>query len=148
MSRCTKMYQQLRLLEMLNSLACSRRIFPGMMIGFPMIQFSSFYVCIKLHGNIDLPTFAMFPIMYFDGFFLCVVVFTVASRVYKWSDDLLQGWRLNPASVKKSELRKVLRSFPPLKIRMGGNFVETCTPLIIQDFCVRTTASMLLLSNK
>lgn len=146
MDSSLKMYREFRIIEIINSLACSKRLFPTCVTGFPAIQFSSFYVCLKLHENISWPAFGMFPMLYVDAVFLTIVIFTAASRVFKWSEDQLIEWKQNSLVItRKSRLRKTLNSLPSLKIRMGGNFVDTLTPLVIQDFCIRTSVSMLLL---
>lgn len=78
-----------------------------------------------------------------------MVIVTAAARVFKWSDGQLEEWARHPGrgSKRMALVRRILRSLPPIKIRMGGNFVEPFTPLVIQDFCVRTQASVLLLAQ-
>ncbi|OXA48598.1 hypothetical protein Fcan01_16538 [Folsomia candida] len=147
-SKCIQAYRELRIIEILNNLTNRTRVLPACAIGFPAIQFFSFYVCIRLHENIPPAAFIMFPTAYFDCFLFTIVIFTAAARVYTGSESLLKKWeRRFPNVQRKSVMRKTFISFPPLKVRMGGNFVEAFTPLVVQDFCVRTTASMLMLSQ-
>ncbi|OXA48490.1 hypothetical protein Fcan01_16540 [Folsomia candida] len=129
---------ELRIIGILNNLVNQTRVLPACALGFPAIQFVSSYVCIRLHENIPPAAFIMFPTAYFDGL----------ARVYSGSEELLKKWRRTfPNLGRKSAIRKTFVSFPPLKVRIGGNFVEASTPLVVQDFCVRNTASMLMLSQ-
>ncbi|OXA55079.1 hypothetical protein Fcan01_11342 [Folsomia candida] len=140
--------RELRIIELLNNLTNRTRVLPACAIGFPAIQFFSFYVCVRLHDKIPPAAFIMFPTAYFDCFLFTIVIFTAAARVYTGSENLLKKWeRKFPHVQRKYVMRKTFISFPPLKVRMGGNFVEAFTPLVVQDFCVRTTASMLMLSQ-
>lgn len=41
----------------------------------------------------------------------------------------------------------MLKSLGPLKIQFGNNFVEALTPLVVQEFCVQQTISLLLLTK-
>lgn len=141
---CIANYRRLQLLGVLNTLCSARRLIPTVVVGFPALQFVTSFVAIKHGDKIDWPEFGMFPLVYFDGFFINVVMFTAASWIYEDSSKLLKKLKSQKLT---AQLRKTLIALPPLKVRFGDNFVDSCTPLVIQDFCVQNTASALLLSK-
>lgn len=62
--------------------------------------------------------------------------------VYGKSCKYLMGMK---GKVKGKAEMKLLKSYAPLKVRFGGNFMDQLTPLVIQEFCSVQTANLLLL---
>lgn len=144
-TRFIKTYRNLKIIEILATITNSWRLIPVFVVGFPAIQFFSSYVCIRLRDEISWPEFLMFPLVYWDGFLINMILFTAASNTYEGSSRLLRKWKW---SQKHSPYtRKVLASLTPLKFKFGDNFVERTTPLVIQDFSIQNTVTGLLLKN-
>lgn len=145
--RVIQAYRKLKIIELFINQSNQKRIFPSVFIGFPSLQFFTSYVCIRLHDIVEWPAFAMFPLVYVDAFILAVVIFTAAAKVYNNSGELLQNLKASPDFGRKSVLRRNIRAVTSIKIKFGVNFVDSETPLVIQDFCTRTTATFLLISQ-
>lgn len=58
---------------------------------------------------------------------------------------MAEDWikRVKSRGRKSTYLRKAHRSFRPLRLEIGNNFVGRLTPLVIQEFCIKQTASLL-----
>lgn len=144
-TRFIKTYQNLKLIEILATITTSWRLIPAFVVGFPVIQVLSSYVCIRLRDEISLSEFLMFLLLYLDGFFINMVLFTVASNTFEGSSELLRKWKWSQKHSRYT--RKVLDSLTPLKFKICNNFVERTTPLVIQDFTIQNTVTGLLLKN-
>lgn len=140
-------YKYFQVLEGLNNDCGRDLLLPALVGGLPAIQFSSSYVCIKLHHTMSLPSLGFFFLLYFDMIILIFAVFTINSKVYIVSSKLLSNWKSAWGNSKSSLLRKSLRACVPMKVRFSNNFVDNRTPIVIQDMCVRQTVSLLLLSQ-
>ncbi|OXA44883.1 uncharacterized protein LOC110857362 isoform X1 [Folsomia candida] len=104
------------------------------------------YVIIRLHEEISLAGLSFFIMMLMD--FLLTVGVDLASvgRVYSVSVEVTETWRKMENLGRKSEARKIAKSFPPLKIRFGDNFVDHLTSLSVLDYCLNWTVSLLLMT--
>jgi hypothetical protein len=123
-----------------------RQVSPALLAGNPAIQIFSCFVCIKLHGEIPMPGFAYFPIQFLDCCIMGIGMFTVASHPWTKSNSLIRLWKQNDSKKNDKCMRKALKSLSNLKVMFGNNFVDELTPLVIQDFVVNQTVSLLLLT--
>jgi hypothetical protein len=140
-------YRQLQILEVLSNQCVMHRALPVTALGGIISQFLTSIVCIRLHDKIQMPDFLLFPALYFDCCILILLLFTVASLTFVKSKRILSNWKMS-YQMKRKYFRKSLYMLTPLKIKFGGNFVDQSTPLVIQNFCLTSTASLLLLSRE
>ena len=139
-----KLYRKLQIVEILHNVCSRRRILPTLLVVGPFLEVFCIYVCIKLHDDIDMPEFAMFPLLLLDIFIVLVLFPNLASKVWRDSKKFMMRWKWG---YKGKLMRRKMKTVKPLKIWCGNNFVDEGTPLVIQDFCLRTTVSLLLLSG-
>lgn len=126
----------------LNS--CIRgRIFLVGALTIPAFQIIICNVAVKLFQS-DKIIGLIFLLGYFLILLFTVVMFSVAAKVNTLSRNWLSRSKWN--TCKKWD-RKVHRSLTPLRLEFGNNFVDTLTPLVVQQFCVTETASFLLLTR-
>lgn len=127
---------------------CSRLVlFPIAMTIVPVLQIFACFVTIKLHDEIPMPEFLIFPVIFLDGLLVNLVLCTVASSIFSRSRKLLLIWGKRLGTHKRGFIAKSLKSCFSLKARFGNSFVDEFTPLVLQGFCISQTASLLLLSN-
>lgn len=138
-------YKQLQIITILGNTCNQKRIFPAAAIGLPSIEFFTFFVCVKLHDSLTGIEVAFFFLIFLNVVAFNMTVFLAASKVFSCSEGVLQMWRREWKSARKSEMRRVLRALEPLKIKFNLNFVENNTPLVIQDVCSRQTIGSLLI---
>lgn len=101
------------------------------------------YVCIRLHDVIPMPGFVFFPMILGDAMLIIGVDFASAGPVYLTSKEVSSQWKMLAG---KSQAKRKARSFCPLKVRFGMNFIDELTSLTILDFSVGQTVSLLVMS--
>lgn len=126
----------------------TQRIVPALIIGGPILQIVAQYVCIKIRDEIEMPGFLVFPLLLLDATLLNVLVFTCASWVYNVSVQVMRTQERNLLTDKKnSVLRRSAKACAVLKIKFGSNFIDNGRPLVIQNFCLNQTASLILIKR-
>lgn len=141
-----KAYKQLQIIEILNTISNGYTVLPTFMFVGPLLQSVMSYATIKLHQDLGMMELVLTSLFSFDGAFFIMIFLTLASNVWKNSSLLLSKWRSDTQRRRKLN-RKTLKALRPLKIRFMSNFVDQCTPLVVEDFAIRTTVSLLLLSH-
>ena len=86
----------------------------------------------------------MFPIVGVNACVLGLAAWITASRVFSISDRFLREGRMETSGRNLTYTRRMMKALKPLKIHFGGNFVDPCTPLVISDFSMRQTLTLLL----
>ncbi|XP_035711648.1 uncharacterized protein LOC118437013 [Folsomia candida] len=147
----TELYQSIQILEKMFNGFLMQRLIPVFMLLMPTLQILLQYVCVMMHGEIPMPAFLLFPITWVNIFVSNIFVFTLASWVNNISTKVLQ--ELMSAIVqcrcgrRRSSLVKGVKACAVLKIKFGSNFIDSGTPLVIQDFCLTQTMSLILIDG-
>lgn len=146
---CIKLYRYIQILEKSFNAFVAERLVPVIITCFPTIQISALFVCIRMHGEIAFPGFAIYPIMALSTVINNILIITLASKVNASSNTVLNhieekivGHRVG----KRGPLLKELRACGFLKIKFGSNFIDKGTPLVMQNFCINQTVSLCLLN--
>lgn len=142
------MYRCTQLLETSFNEFLMVRTVPAMVAFIPTLQIVSQYVCIKMRGEIEMPGFLLFPLILVDSVGVNLLVFTLASWVNNISTKFLHTLDAKIAGrrgTRKWMLRKEKIACGVLKIKFGSNFIDSGTPLVIQNFCLTQTMSLILL---
>ncbi|OXA45187.1 hypothetical protein Fcan01_20314 [Folsomia candida] len=139
-------YAQCRILVAQMNLIFQNFFIPGLYCVTSNGIVFAFYVIIRLHGVISLAGMSFFIILLTD--FALTVGLDLASvgHVYSVSVHVTEKWRKMENLGRKSESRKIAKSFPPLKIRFGDNFVDHLTSLSVLNNCLNWTVSLLLMT--
>ncbi len=123
-STCLHIYRSIQVLEKMYNTFLKNQIVPGMVSCLPAIQIFSQYVCIKLHSEISMPGFLVFPTVLFDAALNNILMFTLASMVNTLSGNILLNWKKDFISFKRgTAIKKQLRSCTLLQIQFGSNFI-------------------------
>lgn len=136
-------YKMVQIFEKCLNSCIRGRIFLVGALTIPAFQIIICNVAVKLFQS-DKIIGLIFLLGYFLILLFTVVMFSVAAKVNTLSRNWLSRSKWN--TCKKWD-RKVHRSLTPLRLEFGNNFVDTLTPLVVQQFCVTETASFLLLTR-
>lgn len=149
-----KGYRQLQVQEKIHNSSYRSRILPIVLLTCPVIQILSGFALIALFHQANLFQLSIFLTMFLDAAVCGIIVVTFASSVYikaeVWINNVKYVKRRNVKSRRGKEARysqRVLKSFRPLRLEFGNNFVGRLTPLVMQEFCISQTASLLLLDR-
>ncbi|XP_035711898.1 uncharacterized protein LOC118437166 isoform X1 [Folsomia candida] len=147
---CIRLYRVVQILEKSLNAYLSERILPAIMIGDPTVEIFGLFVCISLSKETPMPGFLIFPLMTTVTGINNVVIVALASKFHSASERLLVCWERASLSNKWNNKlrRRDLRACNVLKIKFGSNFVEKGTPLVLQDFCINQTISLILLNRE
>lgn len=142
-----KGYRQLQILEKIHNSSYRGRILPVMLFGVVLVEILCGFAVFVLFHRASLFQTTIFLVLYLDVFLVSMVILTCAAYIHVKT----KGW-INVAKFRIGEngnfyayLRRVNKSFRPLRLEFGNNYVGRLTSLVIQGFCVRRTVSLLLL---
>jgi hypothetical protein len=106
--------------------------------------FMTFYVCLAFSKSIPALALMYFFVLFVNCNIFILVVCSNAANVQAASQDILQ-------SVKHlrgdKHFRAKLRALPELPIQFGQNFIDKETPLVMTDFYINQTVSILLIES-
>ncbi|OXA45026.1 hypothetical protein Fcan01_20122 [Folsomia candida] len=129
---CIELYRNIQILE---------KMFNGVLM----------YICVMMHDEIPMPAYLIFPLVLLNCLGNNIFIFTFASWVNNVSTRTLReqlmgmgrcGW-----GKRRSILSKEAKACTVLKIKFGSNFIDRGTPLVIQDFCLTQTMSLILIDE-
>jgi len=143
---CLKLYKKLRVLEQYGS-ACYAHIFvPSLLLTATVLFFISTYVCLKLVGKIPMPGFLLFPGVLVNCIGVLLLMTNEAANVFGNSKQVLDECKIIIQPPHKSKLvYQMAAACTPMKVRFGQNFIDKLTPLIMMNFCLSQTVSILLI---
>ncbi|OXA49376.1 hypothetical protein Fcan01_15930 [Folsomia candida] len=145
---CISKYRMIQLVEKIMNAFSMEQVVPSIVCGIPLLQIVLQYVIITMHGEIAMPVFLMFPATLFNAVVNNMLIFTLASWVYNSSVKVLRKLDMTILQyTRKSVIRKQWKSCGRLKIKFGSNFIDGGTPLVIQNFCLNQTMSLILIKE-
>ncbi|OXA54829.1 GTPase Obg [Folsomia candida] len=145
---CIEVYRGIQILEKLFNNFLMDRIVPGMLLLMPALQVLTQYVSVMMHEDIPMPLFLVFPIIWLNTVTNNILIFTLASWVNNTSTKVLKEQRSSIVKQGFGAKRSTqVKACTVLKIKFGSNFLDRGTPLVIQDFCLNTTLSLILISS-
>lgn len=121
----------------------SKRVMPAVLFCTIGTQTVSCFVCIKLHTEIPPAILLMFGMFAIDAISINILAYTLTALINERSTACLQSIK----KVTDKYTRKIVRSCCCMKIQFGSNFVDHGTPLVIQDFCWKQTANLILIQS-
>lgn len=145
---CVQRYRMIQLIEKIMNAFLMEKVAPSLVCGMPLLQIVLQYVTITMYGGIAMPVFLMFPMTMVNAIVNNILIFTLASWVFNSSVKSLKKLEMRILQcTRRSVIRKQLKSCGRLKIKFGSNFIDSGTPLVIQDFCFNQTMSLILISE-
>lgn len=146
-----KDYRSLQILENRFN-ACFKNLFlPGILGSVSALFIFSLFVSIKFAQLVPLPGFLFFPLALFDCGVIILVEFSTAGFLHERSASLVEIYKTQSmVGHGNNKVKKVTKmtaqSLAPLKIRMGMNYVDKFTPLVILNFCVSESVSLIMIA--
>lgn len=142
-------FREVQVLERVVNANIRWRLFPVTMGFIPIVQIFAGFAIVKLSSSgINWLKLAMFGLVFLEVLVFNLITVSSAANICNKSMDWLKTQKLRESGEHGTKaMRKFWRSCPPLKLRMGNNFVDRLTPLIVQQFCSVQTMSLILLSN-
>ncbi|XP_035704132.1 uncharacterized protein LOC118434510 isoform X1 [Folsomia candida] len=139
-------YRSVQILEAQINDYSRIRVMPAFMSGVPFVEVLSLFVIIKLHDQVPLPGFLLFPEGFITAASALIVYETVAAILNTKSFQIIGTWKQQFCRGKVK--RREVRSLRPLMVKFGSNYIDKGTPLVTQDFCINQTVSMLLMKRQ
>jgi hypothetical protein len=141
-----RMYRITQIL-MTSWTGCTRKgVLPCILQAATIVCIISFYVCIVMSDQIPFPGFLLFPLLLLNSVCFIMFVCTKASSVNSSSIALIARERRKVANFRtNSLLRRVVVSIPPLKVEFASNYIDKLTPLVLLNFCINQTVSLLII---
>lgn len=125
--------------------ACFRgRVLPMEVLVAPLLQIFIGVAVITLFHTAHWIVVSVLVILFVDAVVLVLIPLSAGSVIYSRTQDWIKGVQCGNGN---KYLRRVARSLRPLRLEFGGNYLDTLTPLIVEEFCWRQTASLLLLMD-
>lgn len=110
----------------------------------PIAQILSGVAPVALFQRANLFQILLFLTIYIDSTLFGMIVLTSTAFINSKTKAVLHGVK-GRVDRDKGYWRRFQKSCRPLRLEFGDNFVDILTPLVIQEYCVRQTASMLIL---
>jgi hypothetical protein len=124
-------------------------VLPCILQAATIVCIISLYVCLVMSGEIPLPGFLLFPLLLVNCVCFIIFICTKASSVNISSIAFIAQERSRLAKFNKNALlRKVVKSIPPLKVEFASNYIDKLTPLVLLNFCINQTVSLLIIKNR
>ncbi|OXA54515.1 uncharacterized protein LOC118435673 [Folsomia candida] len=137
-------YRELQILEKTVNSSLRERILPAMILILPIVQILSCLVFVILLKDDKVISSVIFFIVYLECLGLTMLILSFAANIFvktgKWVSQFPPG--------QSKTHRRIVKSFQPVKVQFGNNFVDALTPLVFQQFCATQTASLLVLKYK
>lgn len=112
-----------------------------------IIEIVCLYVSITKWKSLPTAAFVFFPLITTDTVIVVFGMLRLASKVLSKSQEKLIA--LNKCAPRNRWFIQFLKSCPPQKVGFGSsNFVDEMTPLVITQFCISQTVSLMLLDRQ
>lgn len=139
------LYRKIQIWEKVLNFCTSQRIFPTIVFSVSGLQIISAFALAILRNNSGVGNLAVFFLMYLNSFVFNMIMFSFAAKIYSVSKKWL---KMGEKNVKGGYMRRLHRSYRPLRMSFFNNFIDELTPLVMQDFSLTQTISLLLLSSE
>lgn len=137
-------YRELQVREKIYNSTFRGRILPASVAGVPSEQVLCGVAFLTFFRTGNWLLSSLFLMLYVGAALFGLVLLTSASCIFVRSEGWIEAGKLG-GGAKNSYFRRVHQSFRPLRLEFGSNFVDKLTPLVVQDFSSRQTATLVLL---
>lgn len=131
-----KGYRQLQIQEKIHNSSYRKKILPVSIFSITLVQILSGFAFLALFHDASIFQLSSFLILYVDSFLAGMIIFTWPALLYEKTEDWLNRVKPRPRENMKY-FQRVHKSFRPLRLEFGNNFIDKLTPIVIQEFCVR-----------
>lgn len=137
-------YRKMQVLEKLVNSCLQSRVFPIMAMVSPIAQIFTGFAIVEFHSSMDLSHMVSMLVFLAGSSLVNLSVFAGAGSICCKSLKWLKAAK-NCHMTNKVQ-KRAIKSMTPLRIFFGSNYVDVLTPLVVQNFCLNQTLSLLLLS--
>jgi hypothetical protein len=129
---------------------CTRKgVLPLILQAATSVCIISLYVCLVMSDQIPFPGFLLFPLLLVNCVCFIIFICTKASKINTTSIGFIAQEQGTLVHFNKSALlRKMVKSIPPLKVEFASNYIDKLTPLVLLDFCINQTVSVLIIGKR
>lgn len=139
-------YRKLQISERIHNSTFRVVILPVCIFGLPLIEILIGFAIIVLFYETNWFQLVIILVLYLGITVFGLIILTFASSICTKTE----GWlKLLKHRVGRNGRywKRVHKSFRPLRLEFGNNYVDRLTPIVMKEFCLRQTASMLLLTR-
>lgn len=147
-------FREVQVLEKVVNDNIRDRLLPVTICVIPVVQIFAGFVIVKLEGEgKEWLKVGMFALVYSEVLVFNLVSVSSAAVVHNVTGRWLEGRRSRLArfwgirGCGKKTMRRYWKSCLALRLYFWSNYVDRLTPLIVQQFCVVQTMSLILLSR-
>jgi hypothetical protein len=141
------LYNGIFLLNRLVETRCGTRLFVPVWITTGSVQIICMYAALKAgitgQGEDNPFLFLLIVVILIDMIIATLIMSTTGRNVSQTSEDLLTKWTKSARPMDKLR-RKRLKAMRLICVRFAGKYIDRDTPIVIQDFCINQTVSLLL----
>lgn len=138
-------YRELQISEKIINSTFRATVFLPLLCALPLIQIFAGVAFVTLFHTAGWLSLLIFWIAWQEAVFVGVISMSAGSVIYTRTYDWILGKRGKDG--RRAYGSKVVKSYRPLRLEFGSNFIDRLTALVMQEFCVRNTASLLLLQG-
>lgn len=139
-------YKELQVLEKVVNSILRGRILHVSLVLIPAGQVLCGVAFLTLFSAANPFQLALFLVIYLDTALLNGIILTSSAAILLRTKDWIEAMKArNDARSRKSYFRRVQQSLKPLRMEFRNNFVDRLTLLIMQEFCIVQTASVLIM---
>jgi hypothetical protein len=142
-------YNGIVLLNKLIISRCGKILFPATFCGPWVLQILYLFATIRSIEGLHKNPF-LFPLFCSGSINVVIISFLLSSfgsKIYTTSVSMKDEWTQKARKRNDKLARRRAKSLLPVYIKLGGNFIDRTTPILIEDFCVNQTVSLLLLGK-
>lgn len=142
-------YQNLQVAKKLTNSCLWSHMFPCIALISPCPEILGGFSVVKLHSFLEIEHLVLIIIIVFAcaSFNICMLIFSGAGSIYSQSKRwLIIAKKECCYQTALSIERREIKSMMALRIWFRNNYLDNLTSLVIQDFCMGQTISLLLLS--
>lgn len=135
-------YRRIQIFEKTLNSCIRDRIFLTLAFLGPLFQVLAGFALIEVANSKNISILVGCGLIYVVILIMTLLNFCVAGQINRLS---LNWIKCRGRLCKSKIFTRKMKSLVSVRIQYGSNFVEALTPLVVQEFCVRQTTSLLLL---
>lgn len=138
-------YRKLQVLERVLNVCTRKGVFLKGALLVPTLQIILAVITIvAYHKGQNLMLVLFLALLYIVMLSFTLFLFSAAAQVYGITEQWIKRCKFGR---RKGWERKFQKSLTPLRLQFGNNFVEMLTPLVVEQFCMGQTISILMMAK-
>jgi hypothetical protein len=139
-------FRSIQIFENLLNSCIRRRIFPLVAGTITLLQILACFAIIRGISTASFISRMIYINATNNSLIVNISIFTMAGKIFsrskQWIEEAMKKGTQNKIK------RRVIKSFAPLRLRLKDNFADELTCLVVQNFCIVQTVSLLLVASK